>query len=246
MSDKPCHQVPDNDVVHLWNIPLAGDSTDAEGLDLPELLSNAEISRYSNITHATLRRRFLRSRVALRNILSGYLDIAPEKIEFRNNENGKPFLDQAAGMPALSFNLSHSADQYLLAVTRSMNVGVDIEYVRPGRDYLALARRFFTEQEFQLLASDAGRDLFYRMWVLKEASVKARGMKLLAGLDRFQCSLSGDGILTVCDRSNAESERGWYYRQWQPDSRFVAAVVANTKRAVCVDKKLFPATSVRI
>ena len=55
------------------------------------------------------------------------------------------------------------------------------------------------------------------MWVLKEASVKARGMKLLAGLDRFQCSLSEDGILKVTDKLRQDDAGNWSARQWQPD-----------------------------
>ena len=174
----------------------------------------------------------------MRLILSSYLDVGASQISYRHNENGKPELDLGDEISPPKFNLSHSADDCLLAVSSTTDLGVDIERMLPGRDYMALARRFFTAVELRILESEARDELFYRMWVLKEASVKARGMKLLGGLDRFECTLLNDGTVAVSDRKTQGDEGAWYCRQWQPGNNTVAAVIAHTADAVCIDRSL--------
>ena len=218
--------------VHIWTISL-----DETALDLPELLSDDEMSRFSRINHHRARTDFLRTRTSLRLILAKYLGCPETDIVFSYNKNGKPEL--AEDNPAsLQFNLSHSGNYCLLAVTAESDVGVDIERFQTGRDYAALAERFFSATEHRLLGSSLDETLFYRMWVLKEASVKARGMKLLAGLDRFECIAPEDGSLNIVDKLEQNDTGNWSVRQWQPDDRSIAAVVVRCAEASFVEKTL--------
>ena len=74
--------------------------------------------------------------------------------------------------------------------------------------------------------------------MLKEASVKARGMKLLAGLDRFECVAPEDGSLNIVDKLEQNDTGNWSVRQWQPDDRSIAAVVVRCAEARFVEKTL--------
>lgn len=222
----------ETDAVHVWNIDLNDDA-----LDLPELLSVDEISRFSRISHQTARIDYLRTRVALRIILASYLEYPAAEIVFSYNKNSKPELSQES-QQLLRFNLSHSGRYCLLAVTTECDIGIDIERTKAGRDYAALAKRFFSYAENRLLHNCQDKSLFYRMWVLKEASVKARGLKLLAGLDRFQCSLTEDGVLSVTDRKKQDNVALWSAKQWQPDAHTVAAVVVRCVDVNFIDKSL--------
>ena len=223
--------LPDANTVHIWTVDL-----EDMLLDLPELLSDDEIYRFSRINHRRARNNFLRSRAATRLILASYLRCAAADIGFSYNENGRPEISSFAH-PGLRFNLSHSGNYCLLVVNES-DIGVDVERLHDGRDYAALAGRFFTSAEHDLLNSSADKNLFYRMWVLKEASVKARGIKLLAGLDRFQCSISEAGVLKVIDKLSEDLPGSWSARQWQPDDRSTAAVVVKCAEADYVEKNL--------
>jgi 4'-phosphopantetheinyl transferase len=203
--------------VDLWRVSL-----DVPGNDSPEFLSPDELLRLGRIKHAASRQAFLRARVATRRVIADYLACDPGHIAFEYNVNGKPSI--ADQVHALSFNVSHSGPHCLIAVTRHGPVGVDIEPVRPGRDFLALARRFYTATENEVLSARSDAGLFYRMWTLKEAHIKARGLKLLDGLDRFECQYENSGRLVCTDRSANPAEY-WASRQWDYESVYVAAVV---------------------
>ena len=206
-------------------------------LDLPELLSDDELSRYRKIKHQRARTDFLRTRVALRSILARYLCCPGADIVFNYTENGKPELSQDTP-GSIQFNLSHSGNCCLLAVTTGRDVGIDIERLQPGRDHAALAQRFFTAAEHKMFEESSDNQLFYRMWVLKEASVKARGMKLLQGLDRFECLEDENKALRIEDKLAKQNPDNWSVRQWQPDDQVIAAVVVKGKEAEFIDKRL--------
>ncbi len=230
-------QMPTGNSVHVWTISLADPDSNIASLDLPELLSNEEIARLGRINNHKARKDFLRSRVALRLILGSYLRCPAADISFSYNNNGKPELAPARS-DSIRFNLSHSGNSCLLAVTSGCDIGVDIERFRAGRDYEALARRFFSAGEQLILESNMGENLFYSMWVLKEASIKARGMKLLEGLDRFECILTPDGVLDIVDKLKQGDRDNWSIKLWQADDHSVAALVARCAEAKIIEKRL--------
>ena len=80
--------------------------------------------------------------------------------------------------------------------------------------------------------------LFYRMWVLKEAAVKSMGIRLLAGLDRFECFVLRSGCLGVKDRLQQPAAPGWSIYQWQPDQDAVAAVVVRNSPVAFIKRDL--------
>ena len=72
---------------------------------------------------------------------------APAAITFSYGDKGKPELDAEAGAGRLHFNLTHSGDLALIALTTFAPVGVDIEHIDRRRDYVAVARRVLSEGE---------------------------------------------------------------------------------------------------
>jgi len=122
----------------------------------------------------------------LRECLSRYVPCPPARWRFTRNPNGKPAV--AAAPRPLAFNLSHSNGWLAIAVTAGAPVGVDIEYCDPRRDVLRLARRYFHPGEVAALEQrDAAgrRALFYDLWTLKEARIKARGGALWRDLSQL-------------------------------------------------------------
>ena len=229
LSEQP---LPGKAGVHIWNISL-----DHAQLDLPELLSDDELSRYSKIKHQRARTSFLRTRASLRLILANYLQCPGADLVFNYNENGKPGLFQGSPV-SLQFNLSHSGNYCLLVVTEKDEIGVDIEKLQPGRNFAALAQRFFSVAEHRMIEESLDELLFYRMWVLKEAAVKARGMKLLAGLDRFECFVDEKKGLQIRDKLEHQAAGYDSIWQWQPEDGVVAAVVAKADKIRFEEKAL--------
>ena len=136
-----------------------------------------------------------------RTVLSRYAGIAPESLQFAEGDHGKPEL---VGAPlTLQFNLSHSGEWLACAVSAGTPVGVDVEQCRPERASLKVARRFFREEEADILESSSGdavAERFYDYWTLKEAAVKARGGALAPGLAEHGFTLEFPDRQDVRDR----------------------------------------------
>jgi 4'-phosphopantetheinyl transferase len=109
-----------------------------------------------------------RSHQALRAILER---VTGAPVEFAVAEKGKPYLP---GAPEVRFNLAHSHELALVGVALGVDVGVDIERLRPLPEYAAIAERFLPPSEREDLDE---RD-FFRRWTRIEAKLKARGVGL--------------------------------------------------------------------
>jgi 4'-phosphopantetheinyl transferase len=148
------------------------------------LLSADELQRAGRLRLPRHRERFIISTGLLRTLLGKYLDCRPESIQISRTLQGKPFLPAAFSSAPITFNLSHSRDAVLFAVRLREPVGIDVEYMRDNLDFIALAERFLSVQEYRTISSLSGaqqKAAFYTCWTRKEAYLKATG-KGLAGL----------------------------------------------------------------
>ncbi|HUB31991.1 MAG TPA: 4'-phosphopantetheinyl transferase superfamily protein [Bryobacteraceae bacterium] len=149
--------------IHVWRVPL-----DDEQLLEP---TAGEAARAARFATPELQRRYLRSHAALRAILGGMTDA---RLDFAVTEMGKPFLPT---VPHLKFNLSHSHEMALVGVALEVEIGVDVEWIRPMPEYQSLAQRFFPPSQ---AAEVANQPDFFRRWTRIEAALKARGVGIYA------------------------------------------------------------------
>ncbi len=178
-----------------------------------DVLDAEEQTRAARLRMEADRLTYSAAHVLLRRALSRWCPIAPAQWRFSRSDHGRPEVDTGA-LPAatgLRFNLSHTRGLVCCAVTRHAPVGVDVECLRPIRDRLALAQRFFTADEAAAIAA-AGRrgaraeaESFYAFWTLKEAYVKARGLGIAMGLDRFAFRLDAAAVSRIALQVDAES-----------------------------------------
>jgi 4'-phosphopantetheinyl transferase len=164
--------------VHVWRVRL-------DAMETPPPTAG-EAARAARFRTPDLRRHYLHSHGALRAILSRETDV---RLDFAVAEAGKPYLPAA---PHLKFNLSHSGEMALVAVALEVEVGVDVEWVRPMPDYVALAERFFPPSHAAALTDE--RD-FFRRWTQIEAVLKARGIGIYAA----GTEMTGDWTLEEID-----------------------------------------------
>lgn len=184
--------------VHIWRAELRQRLS-----ALPALvttLSSEELAYAGQLRHLRDRRRYLFARGVLRSILGRYLGRAPVGLSFRHGRAGKPTLRREA----LRFNLSRAGNLVVCAVTRTRNVGVDVERVRPGFD--ALMR--------WLCGPAARRREFFRGWTRLEALAKAEGRAPILDQSSFMALLVGN------------PGREWWLRDFVPGYRYVAAVAS--------------------
>ena len=104
-------------------------------------LPTAERERAERIVRPEARGRWAASRWALRTVLGHCLGEASAAIDLRYGERGKPRL--ADPEAPLRFNLSHSGELALIAVTEGREVGVDVQRIgsRPKDFYAEWTRR---------------------------------------------------------------------------------------------------------
>jgi 4'-phosphopantetheinyl transferase len=123
-------------MVHVWQARL-----DARGWPAAERLPAAERDRAAAMLRGKARNRWVAARWALRGVLGRYLDEQPAAIELSTGERGKPLL--AAAGAALHFNLSHSGELALVAISPELDVGVDVQRIgkRPAAFYTGWTRR---------------------------------------------------------------------------------------------------------
>ncbi len=117
------------------------------------------------------RRRRELAHLAQRRLLGAYLGVTPATLEFERGASGKPRL---RGEP-LQFNLSHSERLALLAVTRRLAVGVDVQSPHPTASKPWFAKRICTPREHERFLDGPRPEELLRLWARKEAVIKARG-----------------------------------------------------------------------
>ncbi len=196
--------------VHLWRIRL--DHPPAAITHLAECLSPEEHRRAERFVRDEDRQRFIVSHAALRMILGQYLGVPPGQVEMVVAASGKPSL-ASSNLPPLHFNLSHSEDLALVGVALDRQIGVDVEHWRPLVDAESIVKRYFAPGErarWQALPDHEQLPAFFRGWTRKEAYLKARGVGLSAGLDRFEVSLvPGESTRLVEGGEGNDSATRW-------------------------------------
>ena len=211
-----------------------------------ELLSDEERHREKRFQFDTNRRQFLFAHGLLRVVLSQYLQCVPSELKFSRNFYGKPTLAYPE-VPELEFNISHTSGLAVCAVGRSCHVGVDIEQSGRKVDELALARRYFSQSEFELLESATAlnrRPLFYRLWTLKEAYIKARGIGLSIPLADFSFEFPLDQSPTISfARAIKDSPNNWHFSSVEITDHHHAALALHVPQGIwrgCQWREMIP------
>ena len=189
-SRFPRTPVLSEDEVHVILVDLA----DVELDRLASILDADEHRRAASFRRTDDRDRYIASHIAFREVVGAALQKPPADVRWSMGRNDKPLVAGAT----LGVNLSHSGERAAIALAWGRDVGVDIEQVCEV-DELELAAVAFSPAEQRELLShhDGRREVFYRMWVSKEALVKARGDGLGGPLTSF------DGRIWSIERVDA-------------------------------------------
>jgi 4'-phosphopantetheinyl transferase len=206
--------------VHVWLI--RADKAGLCSACCADVLATAERERAARFKFEKDRRLYTVAHAALRSILAGYLNVAPGDLEFEIGQRGKPRLAPTFSKDSLEFNLSHSHEVALIAVTREREIGVDVEHVKKEFAFAEVAERYFTAREvsaIRALPQDLQRRAFYQCWTSKEAFLKAKGVGLSGELDEVEILLAGPGLVRV-----KGTLPGWYLSELNPCDDYVGAV----------------------
>lgn len=201
--------------------------------DTLSYLNAEELGRFDKIKIEKDKAIFSLSRKILKLALAQYYPYVDKNDwVFAQNSYGKPFIASPKLPAPLYFNLSHSVDAIAVVISRDSEVGVDVERVRSldrtqdkSSSHLNISQSFFTENEHRNivnLAYDDGFLLFWKLWTLKEAYTKYRGMGLSLGLKCIDIAFSANSILlNACNEDIG-------VHQWINDDLIIALSVAKS------------------
>jgi 4'-phosphopantetheinyl transferase len=159
-------------------------------------VSSGDRERAGRLKAPPARAYLLARRAALRRVLALYLSRDPEDVRLVTLPGGKPTLVPGPrDARRLSFSSAHSGDLFCLAVGSASSLGVDVEVERTVPRAIAIATRWFSDEEAAPLRTDAstgsepepgaapepGSEAFLRLWTAKEALAKrhSAGLRLL-------------------------------------------------------------------
>jgi 4'-phosphopantetheinyl transferase len=213
--------------VHVWRTSLELSAWHVQRLR--QTLTADEISRAERFYFERDRRHFVVARGVLRMILSRYLGLDARQLGFAYSSYGKPALATAPARDWLRFNLSHSHELALYAITYGREVGIDIEYIHDRIASEEIAAHYFSPHElmgFRALPVSQRRDAFFACWTRKEAYIKARGEGLSLPLDQFDVSLApGEPAALLRTLGDAHEAARWSLRALSPGVGYAAALV---------------------
>ena len=212
--------------IHLWFADLNSLDRYAISSEVSHWLQGEEMNRYNRYQSQSQREHFLFGRVLLKTILSKYIGCAPVDLKFDIDTRGKPFLSSNNTL-SVTFNLSHSDNRLVFAVSKSQDLGVDLEIIKKERAILKIAERYFSTAETRELrnlpkASQVKR--FYELWTLKESVLKACGYGLSRGLSKIEFSFPASDKLVMHSAPGDENSTHWQSWQIEEYKNYMLAV----------------------
>jgi 4'-phosphopantetheinyl transferase len=191
------------------------------------LLDVREQARAARFVHPRDRRRYIVSHAVVRTVLGRYVGVPARALRFEAGPAGKPRIDGTG----LEFNLSHSGDRALLAMTHAGPIGVDVEAIDPAVGD-AISHRFFSAAEREALmhtARDCRLAAFFRCWTRKESFIKAIGEGLAFPLSMFDVAIGEhvDNALLRCQVASVRAD-DWRVVPLVIDDGYAAAVTVTS------------------
>lgn len=191
--------------VQLQVLPIADTLAQAMSAGLG-WLSEAEQLRFSAMHDAARRASFLAGHWQARCLAVRWFDVMPSRLSWHVHADGRPGLLLDGEPSPLFLSVSHSAD-WLAVALADVPIGIDIELAQRTRDWLALAKFVFSEEEVrdvQMASASQQAAVFQTYWALKEAHGKQSGTGILPRQARLL-------VAKTCKADLAEA-RSWGFQ----------------------------------
>lgn len=213
----------------LFLVPLFAPAERQAALEA--MLEPYERERAERFAFPWLRTRYAVAHAALRTIAARRLGADPRALRWTIGRFGKPSLPGTG----LELSLSHAGDWGLVAVGERDPMGVDLEAIVPERASPDMIRAVTSPAERAAFAALPAREhaaAFFRLWVRKEAVIKALGTGLSRPLDTIDVPLAPaapeDGVVLRPSASDGGPAPGVRWRLFDvpaPTGHLAALVV---------------------
>jgi len=221
------------DEAHVWMIKDE-DIQDKKVLNaFYQVLSNAEKNKKSKFHFAKHRQQYLVTRGLLRWVLSYYQkSVLPAHWRFRKNKYGRPYLANSLLDGDIYFNVSHTENLIVIVVSRADLLGIDVEWILRKNNPVDIADGFFSSLELtrlKALSTQQQVEHFFKLWTLKEAYVKARGMGLSIPLNSFEFNFDAGTIDMVGNDRCHDTCSAWSFFYFVPENNYRLSIAYGTQ-----------------
>lgn len=193
--------------------------------DLIHFLNPEERIRSERYNKEKDRNRFLICRAILKFVLATHTKLDVKNINLDYNFNKKPFL---ASHSWLYFNVSHSEDFAVIAISRNM-VGIDIEYVSKDFEFDNILEDIFNDNEIIDIQNAENKEYtFYSFWTRKEAFVKALGKGIDEDFKNIPCLNGQHNIDSVL----LKTEENWQVYGFDLAENYLGAIAVQSSLTI--------------
>ena len=219
-----------SDHIDVWLCHLKDLSSDINEFYI--LLSDDERDRADKLKIEDKKKQFVITRGYLRQRLGSLANIDPKDFVFEYLKHGKPVLANNQKYADITFNVSHSYEFALIAISLKQNIGIDVEKINRRSDPRPLVTRFFSkaeQSEFNALPETIKAKAFCACWVRKEAFIKAIGDGVAYGLDTFDVTVDPELQQPEIILHNP-SKKTWSALNIPISNDYMACLVSNTDK----------------
>jgi 4'-phosphopantetheinyl transferase len=163
----------------IWLVDIEACGYFCERAVSPEERQSAE-----QIAVAAERRRFLRARGLLRELLARQSGCLPTELAFGRHALGKPFLRAPRRARHVAFSVSHSGARVAIALALRGPIGVDVEQRRALSFPVELGRWLASRAADGGAHFEANPSDLFRAWTHREARLKALGLGVAVAGER--------------------------------------------------------------
>lgn len=211
--------------VHIWYTSLKlGGYYCSNNINLLSLEEKKQAEAYKFDRD---RERFVARRIILRHILEKKYGKLLKESKIRLNAYGKPKV--VSGALDVFLSLSHSENSVIYAISKSFEIGIDMEFVRK-LDYKPILQTLLpnymgdnidSSKEFDDIVS------FYHVWTSVEAYLKAIGTGFSNALDD---TFWGNFPFEIFEKRVRNCH--WSVLQFMPEENFFCTFMANSPKVV--------------
>jgi len=139
--------------------------------------------------------------------------------DLKRDAKGRPYIHDE-----IDFNISHSSDYVLCAVSRQSRVGIDINKME-DLDLNDIMNEVLNSREIQKInMSPTPHKDFYEIWTIKEAALKADG----AGLSKAMTELQ------IHENTVLVGDERWYFSKLTICKQYLAHVAYKQTQAISI------------
>ncbi|MFD7034017.1 4'-phosphopantetheinyl transferase family protein [Streptomyces sp. NPDC059917] len=227
-------QRPVAEAVTLWLC-----ANDEVGPELAALLAGHWLDAHEHKTAGKFlferdRSQYLIAHTLVRRALSLEAGLSEAELVIWRSARGRPFLRPSPdalprGGAQLDFNLSHAGGYNLLGIVRHQRIGVDVERMddRDAQAITTIVRTFAPTERDWVDELPPGRERdrrALRVWTLKEAYSKARGLGLGLPFDSFVFTMDAERGVHAFEPPEDDTARPWWFIELEPVPGVLVAV----------------------